>query len=191
MSYSLYYCFRKINHLVPLPFAFIHWYWCTRSRVGTMRVRSSAESWERCPSAGNESGILHHRQESVDLLLKHDRVVLQPHESAVLQSGILVLFFCRRMEDEISVLLLRLENNVLQQHQSAVFHQGHENGALQLWQESVILLLEPQKSAALHRDKCCSSVGAWECCFYADHENDVLQTHKSTVLQLGHMSAVF
>jgi hypothetical protein len=26
------YCFRKINHLVLLPFAFI--LWCTRSRVG-------------------------------------------------------------------------------------------------------------------------------------------------------------
>ncbi len=101
-------------------------------------------------SAVNGSGILHHGRESVDLLLKHDRAVLQPHESAVLQPhesavlqpGIIVLFFCRRMEDEISVLLLRHENNVLQQQESVFFHLGHESGVLQPGQESVVHLLE-------------------------------------------------
>jgi hypothetical protein len=35
--YSLYYCFRKINHFVTVPFAFIRW--CTWSRVGNTQSR--------------------------------------------------------------------------------------------------------------------------------------------------------
>jgi hypothetical protein len=46
------YCFRKINHLVLLPFAFI--LWCTRSCVGNTPYASQTPSWTwatRLPSA--------------------------------------------------------------------------------------------------------------------------------------------